>query len=85
LILGCTHYPLLQEQIRDFLGPEVELIDSAGPTVKVLSTILEKKNLLNTSLRGIRFRVFTSDLPRNFIPVGERFLGEKLPSIKVVS
>jgi glutamate racemase len=84
LILGCTHYPLLTDEIRDFVGPKVKLVDSAAPTVKQLASLLEKKGLLCQGKRRLRFQIFTSDLPRNFIHVGERFLGERLPPIKVV-
>lgn len=84
LILGCTHYPLLKEQIQNFLGPKVELIDSAGPTVQKLATFLKEKDLLCVSKKRPRFQVFTSDLPRNFLKVGEKFLGEKLPHVKVI-
>lgn len=84
LILGCTHYPLLTQKIRDFLGPEVTLIDSAGPTVRRLALLLEKKRLLYEGKRKPKFQIYTSDLPRNFIRVGEKFLGEKLPTVKVV-
>lgn len=84
LILGCTHYPLLKEKIQAFFGPEVTLIDSAAPTVRKLASLLEKKKLIYKGKRKAGFQIFTSDLPRNFIRVGERFLGERLPKIKVV-
>ncbi|MBI4115602.1 MAG: glutamate racemase [Candidatus Omnitrophica bacterium] len=84
LILGCTHYPLLREEIQGFFGPKVQLIDSASPTVKQLASFLERKKLLYEGRKNARFQIFTSDLPRNFIHVGERFLGEPLPPIKVV-
>ena len=84
LILGCTHYPILAEAIQEFFGPSVQLIDSAAPTVKRLASLLKQKGLLYSQERNSRFQIFTSDLPRNFISVGERFLGEKLPKIKVV-
>lgn len=84
VILGCTHYPMLHEEIQAFLGPGVELVDSAGPTVKALTSLLNQKKLLYSKKRKPRFRIFTSDLSRNFISVGERFLGEKLPKIHVV-
>jgi glutamate racemase len=32
LVLGCTHYPFAAEQLRDLLGPQVQLI-SNGPAV----------------------------------------------------
>lgn len=84
LILGCTHYPLLVEKIRHFLGPKVELVDSARPTVGRLASLLEAKKLLYQGKKGSRFQIFTSDLPRNFIHVGERFLGQKLPRVQVI-
>ena len=30
LVLGCTHYPLLEATLRRVVGPEVALVDSAG-------------------------------------------------------
>ena len=84
LILGCTHYPILFQEIQLFFGPRVALVDSAGPTVRKLASLLEEKGLLCQGKRGARFEIFTSDLPRNFCRVGEKFLGEKLPRIKVV-
>ena len=36
VILGCTHYPLLKQSIRDFMGESVRLIDSAESMVKRL-------------------------------------------------
>ena len=34
LILGCTHYPLLEEVIGDFMGPDVTLIDSGAEAAR---------------------------------------------------
>lgn len=84
LILGCTHYPLLRDEIQSFFGPKVRLVDSAQPTVRGLTSLLRGKKLLYEGKRRAKFEIFTSDLPRNFRSVGERFLGEKLPPIKVV-
>jgi glutamate racemase len=84
LILGCTHYPLLRSKLQAFFGPRVTLIDSAKPTVKQLASLLERETLLYQGNGRPKFELFTSDLPRNFLHVGERFLGEKLPKVKVV-
>ena len=85
LILGCTHYPILREAILGFVGPRVTLIDSAVPTVCRLAALLKEKGLEAARTQPARFDIYTSDLPRNFIPVGEKFLGEKLPKIRVIS
>ena len=37
LILGCTHYPLLEEVIGDFMGPDVTLIDSGAEAANLAS------------------------------------------------
>lgn len=85
LILGCTHYPILAQALRSFFGPKIGLVDSAGPTVRRLASLLRNKKLLYGGGRKPKFEIFTSDLPRNFRSVGERFLGEKLPKIVIAS
>lgn len=30
LVLGCTHYPFASAQLREFIGPEVQLIDNGA-------------------------------------------------------
>ncbi len=84
LILGCTHYPLLKNIIQRHVGAGIQLVDSARPTAEKLSSILEKNELCYHSPRNGKLKIFVSDLPRNFIRIGERFLGEKLNDVKVV-
>ncbi|MBI3313302.1 MAG: glutamate racemase [Candidatus Omnitrophica bacterium] len=84
LILGCTHYPLLKNIIQRHVGAGIQLVDSALPTAEKLSSILEKNELCYHSPRNGKLKIFVSDLPRNFVRIGERFLGEKLNDVKVV-
>lgn len=46
VVLGCTHYPLIKEEIRNVLG-NVKFFDGAPGLAKHLKNILEKKELLN--------------------------------------
>jgi glutamate racemase len=48
LVLGCTHYPMLEQQIKQLVGDKVTLIDTAFPVAKQLHNQLEKFNLLST-------------------------------------
>lgn len=84
LILGCTHYPLLRKSIKKVLPKGVQIVDSIGPTVGKLASILDKKGLRYPSERRGQLRIYVSDKPRNFIKVGEKFLGEELKFVKVV-
>ncbi|WP_128894735.1 glutamate racemase [Longirhabdus pacifica] len=47
LILGCTHYPYLQDTIQKVMGHSVELINSAEETAREISTILSHRGQLN--------------------------------------
>lgn len=41
LIMGCTHYPLLEPLLRDVAGPSVELVNSADETAAEVADILD--------------------------------------------
>lgn len=84
LVLGCTHYPLLKKVIQRYMGKNVTLIDSAVPCAKKLKTVLASENLLTDRKTQGKLQVHLSDLPRNFISVGEKCLQEKLGKVSVV-
>ena len=46
LILGCTHYPLMEEVIAQVMGPDVTLISSAAETAQEAKAILTQQQLL---------------------------------------
>ena len=48
VVLGCTHYPLIQNEIKEVLG-EVEFFNGAASLAKHLKDILQEKNLINDS------------------------------------
>lgn len=84
LILGCTHYPLLKKALENVVKGSVRLVDSVAPTVEKLASILTKKGLRYPSSRKGGLKIYVSDRPRNFVSVGEKFLGEKLKHVEVV-
>lgn len=49
LILGCTHYPLIKQQVANFFGSKVDVIDSADLIAKMVAAQLEARNLKNTT------------------------------------
>ena len=48
VVLGCTHYPLVQEQIKQVLG-NVKFFNGAPNLAKHLKDVLEENNLLSSS------------------------------------
>ncbi len=86
LILGCTHFPVLIETIREFIGPDINIINSAEATAWAVEEILlqaELSHKASTSQQRLSFLV--TDLPERFTRVGEVFLGEVIEQVDVVS
>lgn len=76
LILGCTHYPLLKATLARVLGPEVTLIDSAGPTARALVETLRAHGLEAAGPPTHHFCV--TDASYKFMQVAGHFLGREL-------
>jgi glutamate racemase len=70
LILGCTHYPLLEDVIRDVVGSSIALADAAEAVADEVSGLIS-----GPSDRDPTRRYYVTDVPRGFCAVAERFLG----------
>lgn len=81
VILGCTHYPLLRPVIKQVLGENVTLIDSAKQVAVEVKKILGSENILNTKGKG-KHSFYVSDNPEWFSGLAERFLGNSLKNVK---
>ena len=77
LILGCTHYPLLQKQIQKAMGRRVTLINSGEETGRELSTILQYSNLLNIYALEGKHKFFTTGDAAMFEKIASQWLDEK--------
>jgi glutamate racemase len=82
LIIGCTHYPLLKGVIKKVLGDGILLVDPAEEVAREVAHFLERENLLNESGGGLD--IYLTDIPPHYIELIERFLGEKVNSVKKV-
>jgi glutamate racemase len=72
LILGCTHYPIIKNQISKIFNFDVEVVDSARIVSLILRETLEKNNLLNDS--GIvKDQFFISDFTSYFEKIAKMF------------
>ena len=79
LVLGCTHYPLLAKTIGAYLGPEVQLVDSATETAREVTAMLAAHDLTATRGPGST-SFFVTDVPDRFVRIGSRFLGSAVDS-----
>ena len=84
MVLGCTHYPLLEGIIREITGDGVFLINSAKETAKEVKRILQEKGINTPEDRVGSYTFYVTDNAERFIQVGERFLGRELGSVKAI-
>lgn len=77
LILGCTHYVLIEDEINDFFNGTVKLFDSTDLLALKLKRILEKENLLAKS-RTEKNKFYVSDLTPSFEASANRFYEENI-------
>ncbi|MCL2415740.1 MAG: glutamate racemase [Defluviitaleaceae bacterium] len=66
LILGCTHYPLLQSSIVKVMG-DIPLIDPAAALAQILADYMGKNGLLNTA-NTANAATNTDELPKLLLP-----------------
>jgi glutamate racemase len=72
LILGCTHYPIIKNQISKIFNFNVEVVDSARIVSGILRETLAKNNLLNDSGK-VRDQFFISDYTPYFEKIAKMF------------
>jgi glutamate racemase len=72
LILGCTHYPIIRNQISKFFNFNVEVVDSARIVSLILRETLEKNDLLSDSGK-VQDQFFISDYTSYFEKIARMF------------
>ncbi len=83
LILGCTHYPLLRPVIRQVMGDEVQLVDSAPATARAVEAVLKDRGKQAQAGLG-QVQYVATDHPDRFRRVGSKFLQKEIDDVEVV-
>jgi glutamate racemase len=77
LVLGCTHYPLIKNQINNYYKGKVEVIDSSYIVTTYLKNYLAKNDLLRTSEVSFN-KFFVSDYTHSFAEATRIFFKEEV-------
>ncbi len=77
LILGCTHYPLIESEIHNYYGKGVEIFDSAKIVAENLKEVLSKNKLLKSKGKG-NYEFYVSDYTSSFEQTAKIFFKEKI-------
>lgn len=86
LVLGCTHYPLLADEIKKVTGDGITLVNPAFECAREFRYLLEENDLLCQENRVPEHEFYVSDGPKAFAELADSFLGEgivKRANVKV--
>jgi glutamate racemase len=77
LVLACTHYPLIRNEIAAFFENKIKIFDPADEVAARLKWILEKENLRTPGWQG-HDEFFVSDYTEAFEKTTRMFYGQEV-------
>lgn len=77
LVLGCTHYPLIKQHIKEFYGDATVIVDSTDIIAEVVRNILKDHKLLAVSSAIPKKKFYVSDYTPAFSALAHLFF--KMP------
>jgi len=81
LVLGCTHYPIMENIIQSIIGDSVKLVSSGPAVAETVEKFLLKNNLHNDGKIQPTKTFFVTDFPQKFNELGSQFLGRTLTNV----
>jgi glutamate racemase len=84
LILGCTHYPIISDQIRNYYDNRVDVVDSALIVAQYVRSIVDQQGH-EAGQKSIvsKDRFFVSDLTEYFGKIAQTFFEKQIHLEKV--
>jgi glutamate racemase len=83
LVMGCTHYPVLEHQIRELIGEDIYIVNTGRETSRAVQDVLKQRSAARSSGKG-GCEYFVTDAPDKLSDLGSRVLGEPLKRVKLV-
>ena len=85
LILGCTHYPIIADQIQTEMGNQVQIISSGEETAREVSTILSYQQIAYKGDRLPEHVFYTTGEPDLFAQIANQWMDDPVRSVENVS
>jgi glutamate racemase len=81
VILGCTHYPLLLNKIKQYLPQDITILSQGEIVAKGLNDYLQRHPEMDAKCsKGGTLKFFTTEMPHNFDEQASRFFGKAIKS-----
>jgi glutamate racemase len=83
LILGCTHYPIIKNQISKYYNFNIDIVDSARIVANKVKEKLQEENLLNHNPDHAANKFFISDYTEYFEKISRMFFEQAIHLEKI--
>lgn len=84
LILGCTHYPLLEDKIRQFLPDSTQVVSQGKLVAESLRDYLSRHPEMETKCsHGGTSRLYTTESESKFAQMASLFLGKPIECSRI--
>lgn len=81
IILGCTHYPLLLNKIKQYLPQHIKILSQGEIVSKGLADYLKRHPEMDGKCsKNGTLKFFTTEVPHNFDEQASRFFGKEIKS-----
>lgn len=81
VILGCTHYPLLLNKIKQYLPQHITILSQGEIVSKGLADYFKRHPEMDAKCsKGGSLKFFTTEMPHNFDEQASRFFGKEIKS-----
>lgn len=74
VVLGCTHYPFVKEEIKKVIGENIDLIDGGYGTVKEIQRRLSEQDLLNKNQDKGSVTIYNSSNDESLIKLSKELI-----------
>lgn len=74
VILGCTHYPVLKDDLKKVLGPDVQLVESGEVLSEQLEYLFQLKVIPKAPQSTRQIRVCITDLTDHFERLAQKLM-----------
>lgn len=74
IILGCTHFPLIQSLIQSYVGEDKQLIDAGEASAKKAAAVLQEQHLLANRKEQGKMTLLTTGTPQSMMRVAHQWI-----------
>ena len=84
LILGCTHYGILEDKIKKIIGEDIYIISEANIIPKKLRDYLKRHPKIEEKLtKNGEVIFYSTDITDKFVLLGSKFFGKEIKTERV--